>query len=83
MQQPIKCIASDPQRVELVTGPYASVASCLNTIGRNVACFMRVLTEGFPKATRCRARGLWHCEPSRKNLFLQHFGMQPPAAIMP
>ena len=54
MQQPTKYIASDPQRLELVKGARASVASCRNTIGRNVACLTHVLTEGFPKATRCR-----------------------------
>ena len=55
MQPPIKRIASDTQCLELVTGASASVASCLNTIGRNVACFMRLLADGFVRATCCRS----------------------------
>ena len=43
MQKPIKCIASDPQCLQLVTGTCASVASCLNTIGRKIVakCFQQ------------------------------------------
>ena len=56
MQKPIKCIASDPQCLQLVTGTCASVASCLNTIGRNVACFTRLLADGFARDIHCRAQ---------------------------
>ena len=38
---------SDPQCLELVTGACASVASCLNTIGHNVACFTSLLAGEF------------------------------------
>ena len=69
MQQPVKRIASDPQCLEFVTGTRASVASCLNTIGCNVACFMCLLADEFARATRFRAHGLWLCQPSRKKLF--------------
>ena len=43
MQQPIECIASDLQFLELVMSACASVSSCLSTIGRNVACLNRLL----------------------------------------
>ena len=43
---------SDPQCLELVTGTLASYASCLNTIGCNVARFTRLLTDEFDRAVR-------------------------------
>ena len=57
------------QCLKLVTGACASVASCLNTIGRNVACFTRLLMGKFYRAAHCRAHGLWLCQPSRQNCF--------------
>ena len=36
--------------MKLVTGTSASVASCLNTIGRNVAGFTHLLADGFARA---------------------------------
>ena len=68
-QQPIKRIASDPQCLMLVTGACASVASGLNTIGRNVACFTCLLEDGFTRATCCPAHGLWRCQASCKTCF--------------
>ena len=84
MQQPIKRIASDPQCLELVPSARASVASCLNTIGRIIARFTRLLTDDdeFVRAARSRAHGLWLCQPSRKKLFLQRFETPPRADIM-
>ena len=66
MQQQIKRIASDPQCLKLITSVRASVASCLNTIGRNAACFKRLLADGLARAIRYRAHGFWHCQPSRE-----------------
>ena len=68
---------SDQQSLTLVTGARASVASCLNTIARNLACFTRLLAGGFARATRCRAHGLWLCQPSRKNTVLKSSHRQP------
>ena len=34
-----------PEMLEVVTGARSSVASCLNTIGRNVACLRRLLAD--------------------------------------
>ena len=60
---------SDLQCLELVTGARAFVASYLDTIGRNVACFMGLLADEFDRAARCRAHCLWLCQPSRQNDF--------------
>ena len=60
---------SDPQCFELVTGACASVASCLNTIGHNVACFTSLLAGEFYRVARRHANGLWLCEPSRQICF--------------
>ena len=69
MQQPIKRVASDSQCLGLVTSACASVASCLNTIGHNEACFARLLADEFARAARCRAHCLWLCQPSCKIFF--------------
>ena len=55
--------------LELVTGACASVASCLNTIGRNVACFKRLLADEFDRVACCRAHCFWLCQPSRQKSF--------------
>ena len=59
MQQPIKRIASDLQCLKLVTSARASVASCLNIIGRKVACFKTFSADGFIRGSHCWAQGLW------------------------
>ena len=58
---------SDLQCLGLVTGACASVVSCLNTIGHNVACFMCLLADGFASAALCR--GFWLCQPTGKSYF--------------
>ena len=48
-----------PAVFELGTGARTSVASCLNTIGSQVACFRRLLANGFASATHCHEKLVW------------------------
>ena len=43
---------SDPQCLELLPGARASVASCLNTIGRKIVGFEMVAAYGFIRDAR-------------------------------
>ena len=52
MQQPVKDTASELQCLKLVTSAHTSVAGCLNAIDRNIACFTRLLTDGFTRVFR-------------------------------
>ena len=91
MQQPIKHIASaavngswlDRHILSFLWGACASVASCLNTIGRNKAYFTLFLADGSTRALRCCARDLWRCRSSRKTCLHIVVELQPLAAIMP
>ena len=74
---------SDLRYLGLVAGAHASVTSCLNTIGRNVACFMRLLADKFDRAASCRAHSLWLCQLSRQDCFLQFLETRPPAVMTP
>ena len=70
MQHPIKRIASDLKCLKLVKSARASVASCLNIIGRKVACFEIFSAGGFIGGSCCCAQGLWCCHPFAKRVFL-------------
>ena len=82
MQQPIKRIASDSQCLKLVTSAHALVASCINTIGSNIACLSCLLADGYTRAFGCCARGLWGFQSYCKTCFRNNLERQPPAAIM-
>ena len=82
MQQPIKRIASDPQCLKLVTSARASVVSCLNIIGRKVACFDIFSAGVHQRLPMLRARFVALSTLSQ-NGFLRALERRPPSAIMP
>ena len=81
IQQPIECISSDSQCLKFVTSARALVASCLNSIGRKVACFEKFSAGGFIRGFRCCAQGLCRCRPFRKTYFsaVWNGGHRPPS----
>ena len=70
IQQPIKRIASDSQRLKLVMSACASVANCLNIIGHKVACIAVFSADGVNSGSRCWAQGLWRCRHCPEMHFL-------------
>ena len=83
IQQPIECISSDSQCLKFVTSARALVASCLNSIGRKVACFEIFSADGFIRGSHCCVQGLWHCWTFRKTIVLTALEQRPPSTIMP
>ena len=73
IQQPIECISSDSQCLKFVTSARALVASCLNSIGRKVACFEKSQPAGLSEAPVAARKVCGAVDPFAKRIS-QRFG---------